>query len=68
MSAIQEPTATEWRKSSRSHDDGACVEIAALGHSIAVRDSKNPDGPRLALDHAQWRYLTARVASGELDL
>lgn len=36
-----------WRKSSRSGGDGSCVELAYVG---AVRDSKNPDGPRLRVD------------------
>jgi len=33
-----------WRKSTRSQDQGDCVE---LGHTGAVRDSKNPAGPAL---------------------
>lgn len=38
--------AIRWRKSSKSNDDGACVELA---HTLkAMRDSKNPDGPVLA--------------------
>jgi len=37
-----------WRKSSFSGGNGGqCVELANLG---AVRDSKNPDGPTLAVD------------------
>lgn len=35
-----------WLKSSASGPDSNCVE---LGSSGAVRDSKNPDGPRLAV-------------------
>ncbi|MPZ80286.1 MAG: DUF397 domain-containing protein [Actinophytocola sp.] len=38
----------EWRKSSFSDQGNGCVEVVrTLG---AVRDSKNPEGPRLALD------------------
>ncbi|MFM9441746.1 DUF397 domain-containing protein [Streptomyces acidiscabies] len=40
-----------WRKSSYSGDQGGdCVQVAStpLAH-IAVRDSKNPAGPQLAL-------------------
>lgn len=33
-----------WRKSSRSGANNNCVEI---GNGRLVRDSKNPDGPRL---------------------
>lgn len=37
-----------WRKSSRSGQDTNCVELGSSG--AAVRDSKNPDGPRLILE------------------
>ncbi|OLF04542.1 hypothetical protein BLA60_40335 [Actinophytocola xinjiangensis] len=36
-----------WRKSTRSAQETNCVEVSNLG---AVRDSKNPDGPRLNAD------------------
>lgn len=42
-----------WRKSSRCQN-GECVEMAAPG-PVLVRDSKNPDGPRLAFTPAAWR-------------
>lgn len=32
-----------WIKAERSVDQGACIELAAIGHHIALRDSKNPD-------------------------
>ena len=50
-----------WRKSSRSSGNGNCVEVATLDEVIAVRDSKDPDGPRLAFGPAQWRTFAAQV-------
>ncbi|MEU3147454.1 MULTISPECIES: DUF397 domain-containing protein [unclassified Streptomyces] len=39
-----------WRRSSYSGaDTPSCIEVATVPDSILVRDSKNPDGPRLAL-------------------
>ncbi|MFF3873514.1 DUF397 domain-containing protein [Streptomyces sp. NPDC001978] len=41
---------SNWRKSSDSSDHGGdCVEIAEFpGATVAIRDSKNTAGPRLA--------------------
>lgn len=55
----------EWIKSSYSTADGPdCVEVATAPAHILVRDSKNPDGPRLALAPATWStflpYATER--------
>ena len=50
-----------WRKSSASGAQSDCVEVAHLG---AVRDSKNPAGPALLADLAD--FLNA-VKTGRLD-
>lgn len=48
-----------WRKSSHSSQDGNCVEIATnLPGTIAVRDSKNPNGPTLTFTPTQWQTFT----------
>jgi hypothetical protein len=58
-------THAQWRKSSRSSGNGACVETASLGQSVAVRDSKNPDGPKLIFPSPAWAAFirSHRVAS-----
>ncbi|MGC4787856.1 DUF397 domain-containing protein [Micromonospora sp. DT178] len=43
-----------WRKSSRSGDEGACVEMALVPGTVAVRDSKDPSGPALLFPPAAW--------------
>ena len=55
----------DWRTSSRSAYNGACVEVATLDEAVvAVRDSKNP-GTVLALTPDAWRDLTDRVKAGD---
>lgn len=53
-----------WRKSTRSGQQGACVEVAGLGGVIAVRDSKNPDGPALVFGRRAFSGLLNDVRSG----
>ncbi|MFH9423625.1 DUF397 domain-containing protein [Streptomyces sp. NPDC017529] len=44
-----------WFKSSYSNDEGAeCVEIATSATTIHVRDSKDPQGPRLVFGVGAW--------------
>ncbi|WP_433262295.1 DUF397 domain-containing protein [Actinosynnema sp. CS-041913] len=57
---------TVWRKSTRSTNTNSCVEVA--GGLAAVRDSKNPDGPRLEFRAARSvAALFTAVRRGRFD-
>lgn len=59
------PSRAEWRKSSRSTGNGgACVETAAMREAVAIRDSKDSDGPALTVRAACWRTFVAGVKDG----
>jgi hypothetical protein len=63
-------TRANWRKSSYSNGNGgACVEVAQnLPSVVAVRDSKDPEGPKLIFEPAEWHAFTSGVRVGEFDL
>jgi hypothetical protein len=57
-----------WRKSQRSNSQGACVEIARLdGATIAMRNSRDPQGTALVYPADAVRALVSAVRSGEFD-
>jgi hypothetical protein len=42
---------TTWQKSSYSGTTGGsdCVELTRIGEAVGIRDSKNPNGPKLVV-------------------
>lgn len=52
---------SSWRKSTYSFSNGNCVEVDDGGDGMAVRDSKDPDGPVLAFDSAAWREFVLGI-------
>jgi hypothetical protein len=67
MSGTSPSGPLQWRKSSRSAGNGACVEVAYVGDSVAVRDSKDPDGHVLMCSPSSWRSFVDAIGRGELD-
>ncbi|NVI92400.1 DUF397 domain-containing protein [Actinomadura sp. BRA 177] len=49
----------KWRKATRSSDQGDnCVEVAGIPHSVALRDSKDPHGPKILVNREDFRRFT----------
>jgi len=59
-----------WQKSTYSGGNGGqCVEVARnLPGIVAVRDSKDPGGPRLVVTPGEWRAFTGGVRRGDFGL
>jgi hypothetical protein len=58
-----------WRKSRHSTDNGTCVETAFLADGrVAIRDSKDREGPALIYTPREWRAFIAGAKDGEFDL
>jgi Domain of unknown function (DUF397) len=53
-------------------DEGDMVAKASdqrqVQRVIAIRDSKDPDGPKLFLSVSAWEDLLERIKAGELEL
>jgi hypothetical protein len=68
MTPAQHLAGLTWRKSSYSNGQANCVEVADAGPDVAVRDSKDPDGPVLLCTRAGMAAFVAGVKNGEFDL
>jgi hypothetical protein len=53
----------DWRKSTFSNGHGGnCVEVATnLPGIVAVRDSKDPNGPALTFTPAEWQAFISNL-------
>jgi hypothetical protein len=56
-----------WRKSQSSNVNGQCVEIASVDDKVAIRDSKDPDGPVLICASAEFGAFLKGARNGEFD-
>lgn len=56
------PSRAVWRTSSFSNNGGACVEVADNQPGIvAIRDSKDRNGPILLITPIQWREFITNL-------
>lgn len=55
-------TGASWRTSTYSGSNGGeCVEVAARGGDVLLRDSKNRQGPVLRVSPAAWRKFASQI-------
>lgn len=60
-------TPAQWRKSSYSNHESACVEMARIDHeTLAFRDSKDPDGPVLTFSVGEALSFVSAAGRGDL--
>ncbi|MFY1668934.1 DUF397 domain-containing protein [Plantactinospora sp. WMMB334] len=53
----------DWRRSSYSSDNAACVEVRFASGTVGVRDSKDSGGPLLAFAEPAWSHFVAGLGS-----
>lgn len=57
-----------WRKSRASNPSGNCVEMARLTPGvIAIRNSRDPDGPALVYTRAEIDAFIRGIKDGDFD-
>jgi Domain of unknown function (DUF397) len=52
---------SDWRVSTYTGGQGNCVEVGRSATTIAVRDTKDREGPVLLFDPAAWSAFTQRL-------
>ncbi|MDS1271979.1 DUF397 domain-containing protein [Lipingzhangella sp. LS1_29] len=66
--ASTELSGVAWQKSRRSNSRGNCVELAKLDDgSVAMRNSRFPDGPALVYTAAEVDALIRGAKDGDFD-
>lgn len=58
-----------WVKSAYSGSQANCAEVASLPDArVAVRDTKDRQGPVLTFDAGEWRRFAAQVKAEQFNL
>ena len=57
-------SSAQWRRSSRC-STGGCVEVALVGDTVLVRDSKLDGSPILQFDRNEWHDFRQGILAGD---
>ncbi|MGA5128812.1 DUF397 domain-containing protein [Streptomyces olivoreticuli] len=65
---IREPSiaGATWRKSTYSASNSNCVEVGTLRDTVAIRDSKDPNGPCLYPATRAWAEFISGIKAETL--
>lgn len=61
------PLDNAWRTPSRSGNNGQCVEARLIHNHVEVRDSKDRNGPSIAVPPAAWATFATGLKAGLLN-
>lgn len=61
-------SSSSWHKSTHSGSGINCVEVAFLDRYVAVRDTRDRNGPTLAFMSPEWQAFVAATKDGEFKL
>ena len=67
MLSEEERKGLTWLKAESSSHNGQCVEIASTTGKVAIRDSKDPDGPILIYTLTEFAAFLDGAHNGEFD-
>ena len=65
--SASERESLSWLKAHSSSANGACIEIASATGNIAIRDSKDPNGPILVYTQSEFSAFLEGARKGEFD-
>jgi hypothetical protein len=68
MSKDVDALGADWRKASRSLNNGACVEVASASAAVMVRDSVDPTGPVVSYPTRIWQSFLSTTKAGAFDV
>ncbi|MFE4665492.1 DUF397 domain-containing protein [Streptomyces sp. NPDC056716] len=62
----KDPNSSPWSKSSYSNGNGNCVEVCLVPRAVAMRDSKQTDGPVLTLSRGAFAGLVTLARNADV--